>query len=135
MPWRKGHCTVIPFVVIFFALICLAFARYICIYFYGFKKAKKKQFNNLGGGKWYTNFITYADYFAIGFFLFVLAIVFLIMVLGAFKNPTDYIVYGTAVFMLIYFIAYETNSLERSKSELDKFASNIVEEALTQMIN
>ena len=101
----------IPFVAIFFALIVLAFARYICIYFTGFRKASNKQFNNLSEGRWYTSAITYADYFALGFFVLVMVLVFLVMILGAFKNPSDYIVYGTAVFMLIYFIVYENNSL------------------------
>lgn len=51
--------------------------------------------------------------------MLVISISFLVIMLGAFKNPLEYIAYGTAIFTVIYFILYETSNIENRKEQIE----------------
>ena len=60
-----------------------------------------------------TKIIFICEMFGFAFFIFVFVIAFFIILLGAFKNPMTYIAFGTAIFIFIYFIVYETNKIDK----------------------
>ena len=54
--------------------------------------------------------------------------------LGAFKNPMQYIAYGTAIFTVILYILYETSHIENRKEEIEGYSKEVVQNELTLMI-
>ena len=113
LPWRLSRCTVIPFISIFYIILALAFFRYLWLYYIGFKNASWKMTLNVNKSSICTKIIFICEMFGFAFFIFVFVIAFFIILLGAFKNPMTYIAFGTAIFIFIYFIVYETNKIDK----------------------
>lgn len=134
LPWRLSRCTVIPFISIFYILLGLAFFRYIWLYYIGFTKASWKLTLNVRKSSICTKIILISEMSAFGFFIFVFVIAFFIILLGAFKNPMTYIAFGTAIFIFIYFIVYETNKIDKRLLELDLYSRGVVQDQLNEMV-
>lgn len=133
-PWRKTHCTVVPFVAIFFVLVSLALARFLWLYFVAFQQAKPHSTHQLQNGSITTRIVTVFEMIVFAFFILVFVIAFLVILLAAFKNPMDYIAYGTAVSAFIAFLLIEIEALNRRRSEFSTFARKTVQDELSEMI-
>ena len=127
LPWRLSRCTVVPFVVIFFVLVVAAFARYIFLYCVGFKPMSWRPTLAINQASCCTYAIFLGEMLAFWFFAFVVCVVFFLVLLAAFRNPNNFIAFGTAIFTLFYFLVHETRAIDKRLQDFDSFSRKLVQ--------